>query len=186
MCIFLFRKSQTGGSVDTIMRVLNVHADTSVAWKDSKCKFTLILFLFWIWKFYMFLASLLLSCWVKKTWWQHSEECMCCLRNIAMRDYQEIVTIGQTDTRTHRKTPDKVIAMCRYASQATQKDVFVKNYAPAATEAIKGCFLVTWILPVATKSKFTTFSIKVSFVEFACQIWSLCQRHTVTDRQDKH
>ena len=38
---------------------------------------------------------------------------MCRLRNIAMRDYQE----RQTD----RQTPDKVIPMCRYASQATQK-----------------------------------------------------------------
>ena len=47
---------------------------------------------------------------------------MCRLRNIAMRDYQESVTIGQTDTRTHRQTPDKVIPMCRYASQATQDD----------------------------------------------------------------
>ena len=46
---------------------------------------------------------------------------MCRLRNIAMRDYQESVTIGQTDARTHRQTPDKVIPMCRYASQATQK-----------------------------------------------------------------
>ena len=42
------------------------------------------------------------------------------LRNIAMRDYKESVTTGQTD----RQTPDKVIPMCRYASQATQ------NYAP--------------------------------------------------------
>ena len=32
-------------------------------------------------------------------------------------DYQESVTTGQTD----RETPDKVIPMCRYASQATQK-----------------------------------------------------------------
>ena len=46
---------------------------------------------------------------------------MCRLQNIAMRDYQESVTIGQTDTHTHRQTPDKVIPMCRYASQATQK-----------------------------------------------------------------
>ena len=45
---------------------------------------------------------------------------MCRLRNIAMRDYLESVTIGQTDTRTHGQTPDKVIPMCRYASQATQ------------------------------------------------------------------
>ena len=33
---------------------------------------------------------------VKKQW-QHSEECMCRLRNIAMRDYQESVTTEQTD-----------------------------------------------------------------------------------------
>ena len=32
-------------------------------------------------------------------------------------DYQESVTTGQTD----RQTPEKVIPMCRYASQATQK-----------------------------------------------------------------
>ena len=41
-----------------------------------------------------------------KTYWQHSEECMCRLRNIAMRDYQESDyrtdthnTYGQTDRR---------------------------------------------------------------------------------------
>ena len=42
---------------------------------------------------------------------------MCRLRNIAIHDYQESVTTGQT----HRQTPDKVIPMCRYASQVTQK-----------------------------------------------------------------
>ena len=42
---------------------------------------------------------------------------MCRLQNIAMHDYQESVTTGQTD----RQTPDKVMPMCRYASQATQK-----------------------------------------------------------------
>ena len=54
---------------------------------------------------------------------------MCRLQNIAMRDYQDSVTIGQTDrqtdrqtdTHTHTQTPDKVIPMCRYASKATQK-----------------------------------------------------------------
>ena len=55
---------------------------------------------------------------------QHSEECMCRLRNIAMCDYQESVTTGQT----HRQTPDKVIPMCRYA--ATQASVlwYVSTY----------------------------------------------------------
>ena len=46
------------------------------------------------------------------------------LYGVHKRDYQESVTIGQTDARTHahthRQTPDKVIPMCRYASQATQ------------------------------------------------------------------
>ena len=50
---------------------------------------------------------------------------MCRLRTIAMRDYQESVTTVQTDTHmhthTHTQTPDKVIPMCRYALQATQK-----------------------------------------------------------------
>ena len=45
------------------------------------------------------------------------------LYGVHKRDYQESVTTGQTDTRTHRQTPDKVIPMCRYASQATQKIV---------------------------------------------------------------
>ena len=38
-----------------------------------------------------------------------------------MRDYQESVTTGQTDRRMDRQTPDKVIPMWRYASQAIQK-----------------------------------------------------------------
>ena len=45
---------------------------------------------------------------------------MCRLRNIAMRDYQESVTTGRTD----RQTPDKVIPMCHYASQATKKSAW--------------------------------------------------------------
>ena len=45
---------------------------------------------------------------------------MCRLRNIAMPDYQESVTTGQThrrmDGRTDAgQTPDKVIPMCHYA-----------------------------------------------------------------------
>ena len=43
------------------------------------------------------------------------------LRNIAMHDYQDSATTGQTDRRTGRQTLDKVIPMCRYALQATQK-----------------------------------------------------------------
>ena len=48
---------------------------------------------------------------------------MCRLQNIAMGDFQESVTIGQTDGWTDRQTPDKVIPMYCYASQATQKDL---------------------------------------------------------------
>ena len=50
------------------------------------------------------------------------------LYGVHKRDYQESVTIGQTDARTHRQTPDKVIPMCRYASQATQKWSFSIGY----------------------------------------------------------
>ena len=50
---------------------------------------------------------------------------MCRLRNVAMRDYQESVTPrqthGWTDRQTHGQTPEKVIPMCRYALQTTQK-----------------------------------------------------------------
>ena len=41
---------------------------------------------------------------------------MCRLRNIAL----ESVTDGQTDRQTDGRTTDKVVLMCRYASQATQ------------------------------------------------------------------
>ena len=37
-----------------------------------------------------------------KTLWQHSEEYICHLRNIAMLDYQESVTSEQTDGGTER------------------------------------------------------------------------------------
>ena len=43
----------------------------------------------------------------------------CRLRNIAMHDYQESVTTGQTHRKT-RQTPDKVIPMCGHALQETQ------------------------------------------------------------------
>ena len=46
---------------------------------------------------------------------------MCHLQNTAIRHYQESVTDRQTDGRTDRQATDKVIPMCHYASQATQK-----------------------------------------------------------------
>ena len=45
---------------------------------------------------------------------------MCRLRNLAMRDYQESVTTKKV-WLLDRQTPDKVIPLCRYALQATQK-----------------------------------------------------------------
>ena len=47
-----------------------------------------------------------------------------------MRDYQESVTTGQTD----RRTMDKVIPMCRYASQATQICVCETQMPPDKTK----------------------------------------------------
>ena len=55
------------------------------------------------------------------------------LYGVHKRDYQESVTTGQTHTHTHRQTPDKVIPMCRYASQATQV-IPMCRYASQATQ----------------------------------------------------
>ena len=67
---------------------------------------------------------------------------MCRLRNVAMRDYQKSVTTeqthGQTDRRTDRQTPDKVIPMCRYASQATQKLLLCIKCSPLCQHAYRG------------------------------------------------
>ena len=49
---------------------------------------------------------------------------MCRLRNIALKSVTEKCdrrTDRQTDRQTDGQTTDKVIPMCRYASQATQK-----------------------------------------------------------------
>ena len=53
---------------------------------------------------------------------------MCRLRNIALESVTEKCdrqthrwTTGRTDRQTDGQTTDKVIPMCRYASQATQK-----------------------------------------------------------------
>ena len=60
-----------------------------------------------------------------------------------MRDYQESVTTGQTDGRMDRRTPDKVIPMCRYASQGTQKlDIIVMGTITNAPP-LSFCVLVT-------------------------------------------
>ena len=42
------------------------------------------------------------------------------LGNIAICDYQESVTTGQTDRQPDGQTPEKGIPMCGYALQATQ------------------------------------------------------------------
>ena len=46
---------------------------------------------------------------------------MCRLRNIALESVTDGQTDGLTDRQTDGQTTDKVIPMCRYASQATQK-----------------------------------------------------------------
>ena len=51
-----------------------------------------------------------------------SQECMCHLRNIAVRDYQESVTTKSWIQ--DKKTSGKVISMCGYALQAKQKIEF--------------------------------------------------------------
>ena len=85
---------------------------------------------------------------------------MCRLRNIAMRDYQESVTTGQTHGRTDAGQSDPYVPLCfagdtksllckdlinsitgtslgLLAPFSMQKyNVFVKHYVPAATKSI--------------------------------------------------
>ena len=49
---------------------------------------------------------------IRETLWQHSEECMCRLRNIAMHDNQESVTTGQTDGQTDAGQSDPYLPLC--------------------------------------------------------------------------
>ena len=64
------------------------------------------------------------------------------------------VTTGQTDTHTHRQTPDKVIPMCRYASQATQSDPYVPLCFAGDTK-IRPRFICS----VLRASKFSVFKL---------------------------
>ena len=63
---------------------------------------------------------------------------MCRLRNIAMRDYQESVTTGQTDRWTDRQTLDKVIPMCHYASSTETNFSQIYNNIVAAFRGMHG------------------------------------------------
>ena len=55
-------------------------------------------------------------------------------------DYQESVTTWQTDGQTDRQTPDKVLPMCHYASQATQKSTLYIQFDTLTYKDIKeGC-----------------------------------------------
>ena len=81
---------------------------------------------------------------------------MCRLPNIAMCDYKESVTTGQTN----RQTPDKVIPISSYASQATQKlkimivleltnynsnHVRFSSVSPSVSSIFSICSLRVWI-----------------------------------------
>ena len=85
---------------------------------------------------------------------------MCRLQNIAMRDYQESVTTEQTDAETDRQTPDKVIPMCRNASQAIQKLWYWHN-----------CFSTTDEVPYDNAVKYLTdlpwFDLILLYVTFS-------------------
>ena len=51
---------------------------------------------------------------------------MCCLRNIALESVTDGQPDGQADRQTDGQTTDKVIPMCRYASQAKKKNTTCK------------------------------------------------------------
>ena len=62
------------------------------------------------------------------------EKCMCCLQNIAM-------WVQQTDRQTDGRTTDKVIPMCGYATQATQKWTCCWAPMPWSAKVLKVCWV---------------------------------------------
>ena len=52
---------------------------------------------------------------------------MCRLRNIAMRDYQESVTTGQTDTQTDAGQSDPCVPLCFVGDTKTTDTDIVQN-----------------------------------------------------------
>ena len=93
----------------------------------------------------------------KQKQWQHSEECMCRLRNIALESVTEKCD-RRTDGRTDRQTTNKVIPMCLYASQATQKLSLV-NKRP------KGPLLLTWLQVLLFNVRFLSYSATMIAIE---------------------
>ena len=84
---------------------------------------------------------------------------MCRLRNIAL----ESVTDGRTDGQMDRRTTDKVIPMCHYASQATQK----LCYASQATQKL--CSPVDLVF-ITNRSLFMSLQVVVFGVLFSTGI----------------
>ena len=100
---------------------------------------------------------------------------MCRLQSIAMRDYQESVTIGQTDRQTHGRTDarqsDPYVPLCFAGDTKSSKRLKFQNFniCPNILHDQKQLWNEGWnktcllnIMPLeATKSKKAIFSIIV-------------------------
>ena len=62
-----------------------------------------------------------------------------------MRDYQESLNTGQTDTRTDRQTPDKMIPICWYAVQVTQKASMLNNFHNVYCIESQANITISWL-----------------------------------------
>ena len=110
--------------------------------------------------------------------WQHAKYCMCHLRIIAMcdqkrRDYQELMTNGQTDGRKNARQSDPYVLLCfvhknyiiyQYSSFFKQGMQILPKIAPIA---LKGYMfgnrfsLRTVSMPIPQRNQMHLFKIKL-------------------------
>ena len=101
--------------------------------------------------------------------WQHSgKECMCPLRNVAHYVTAKKVWLPG------RQTPDKVIRMCRYASQATQKLDSLKFHSRGITVIHQYSF-TDYIYPFIYVDTLWLLICKHVFVKHGCPRWQQSQ-----------
>ena len=115
-----------------------------------------------------------------KEQWQHSEECMCCLENIAMRDYQESVTTGQIHRQTDAGQRDRYVPLCFAGDTKTtyivhtheSPTIFLPisfSFPPQSTIAINRCYLymlatISKLIGIITSFSFLSTCTSIGFI----------------------
>ena len=105
--------------------------------------------------------------------WQHSKECMCHLQNIAMCDYQESVTTGQTHKQTDAHTDagqsDPYVPLC-FTGDTTRKVITIQLFKCHWYQHLN---ILCWNKEIKFKAHAHSFKlnailfIRISFLSYA-------------------